>query len=56
MKVKLVVRKPSTGEILAKSANQIVAPQNSTQEVYKCHQTPHSSPGVEDGTGYETKV
>ena len=55
MKVKLVIRKPSTGEIITKSANQIVPPQNSTLEVHKCRQTPLSSLRVEGGTGYVIK-
>ena len=39
------VRKPSTGEIIAKSANQIVPPKfrGGTKMLYYIHQTPLSS-------------
>ena len=50
------VRKPSTGEIIAKSANQIVLPKfrGGTKILYYIHQTPLSSWRVEGGSGDET--
>ena len=52
------VRKPSTGEIIAKSANQIVPPKfrGGTKILYYIHQTPLSSWRVEGGSGDETSV
>ena len=51
------VRKPSTGEIIAKSANQIVPPKfhGGTKILYYIHQTPFSSWRVEGGSGDETR-
>ena len=50
------VRKPSTGEIIAKSANQIVPPKfcGGTKILYYIHQTPLSSWRVDGGSGDET--
>ena len=50
------VRNPSTGEIIAKSANQIVPPKfrAGTKILYYIHQTPLSSWRVEGGSGDET--
>ena len=50
------VRKPSTGEIIAKSANQIVPPKfrGGTKMLYYIHQTPLSPWRVEGGSGDET--
>ena len=53
-----VVRKPSTGEIIATSANQIL-PQKflgGTKMLYYIHQTPLSSWSVEGGSGDETTL
>ena len=49
------VRKPSTGEIIAISANQIVLPKfcGGTKMKYYIHQTPLSSWSVEGGFVYE---
>ena len=50
------VRKPSTGGIIATSANQIVPPKfrGPTKMLYYIHQTPLSSSSVEGGSGDET--
>ena len=50
------VRKPSTGGIIATSANQIVPPKfrGPTKMLYYIHQTPLSSSSVEGGAGDET--
>ena len=50
------VRKPSTGEIIATSANQIVPLKfpGPTKMLYYIHQTPLSSCNVEGGSGNET--
>ena len=51
------VRKPSIGEIIATSANQIVPPKfcGPTKMLYYIHQTPLSSCSVEGGgSGDET--
>ena len=50
------VRKPSTGEIIATSANQIVPLKfhGPTKILYYIHQTPLSSSSVEGGSGAET--
>ena len=50
------VRKPSTGEIIATSANQIVPPKfrGPTKMLYYIHQTPLSSCSVEGGSGDKT--
>ena len=50
------VRKPSTGGIIATSANQIVLPKfrGPTKMLYYIHQTPLSSCSVEGGSGDET--
>ena len=53
------VRKPpSTGGIIAKSANQIVPPKfrGGTKILYYIHQTPLSSWRVEGGSGDETSL
>ena len=52
------VRKPSTGEIIAKSANQIVPPKfrGGTKILHYIHQTPLSSWRVEVGSGDETNL
>ena len=52
------VRKPSTGEIIATSANQIVPPKfrGPTKMLYYIHQTPLSSCSVEGGSGDETTL
>ena len=52
-----VVRKPSTGEIIATSANQIVPPKflGGTKMLYYIHQAPLSSWSVEGGSGDETR-
>ena len=52
------VRKPSTCEIIATSANQIVPPKfhGPTKMLYYIHQTPFSSCSVEGGSGDETTV
>ena len=51
------VRKPSTGEIIATSANQIVPPKfrGPTNILYYIQQTPFSSCSVEGGSGAETR-
>ena len=50
------VRKPSTGGIIATSANQIVPPKfrGPTKMLYYIHQTPLSFCSVEGGSGDET--
>ena len=49
------VRKPSTGEIIATSANQIVPLKFCGPiKMYYIHQTPFSSCSVEGGSGDET--
>ena len=49
------IRKPSTGEIIATSANQIVPPKfRGPTKMYYIHQTPLSSCSVEGGSGDET--
>ena len=50
------VRNPSTGEIIAASANQIVPPKfcGPTKMLYYIHQTPLSYCSVEGGSGAET--
>ena len=50
------VRKPSTGDIIATSANQIVPPKfrRGTKMLYYIHQTPLSSWRVEGESGDET--
>ena len=50
------VRKRSSGEIIATSANQIVPPKfrGPTTILYYIHQTPLSSCSVEGGSGDET--
>ena len=52
------VRNPSTGEIIATSANQIVLPKflGGTRMLYCIHQTTLSSCSVEGGSGDETKL
>ena len=52
------VRKPSTGEIIATSANQIVPLKfrGPTKMLYYIHQTLLSSCSVEGGSGDETSV
>ena len=47
------VRKPSTGEIIAKSANQIVPPKflGGTKILYYIHQTPFPLGGLKGGLG-----
>ena len=47
------VRKPSTGEIITMSPNQIVLPKfcRGTKMIYYIHQTPLSSWSVEGGLG-----
>ena len=52
----LVVRKPSTGEIITTSANQIVQLKfhGPPKMLYYIHQTPLSSCSVEWGSGDET--
>ena len=49
-------KEASTGEIIAKSANQIVPPKfrGGTKMLYYIHQTPLSSWRVEGGSGDET--
>ena len=54
-----VVRKPSTGEIIATSASQTVLPKfrkfrGPTKMLYYIHQTPLSSCSVEGGSGDKT--
>ena len=51
-----VVRKHSTGEIIATSANQIFLPKfgRTTKMLYYIHQTPLSYCSVEEGSGDET--
>ena len=53
-----VVGKPSTGEIIATSVNQIVPLKfhGSTKMLYYIHQTHLSSWRVEGGSGYETRT
>ena len=53
----VVVRQPSTGEIIATSANQIVPLKfrGPTKILYYIHQTPLSSCSVEVGSGAETR-
>ena len=53
-----VVRKPSAGEIIATSANQIVQPKfrGPTKMLYYIHQTPLSPCSVEGGSGDETDI
>ena len=55
---RFAVRKPSTGEIIATSANQIVLPKfcGPTKMLYYIHQTPLSSCSVEGGSGDEIKL
>ena len=50
------VRKPSKGEIIAISPNQIVLPKfcGGTKMMYYIHQTPLSSWSVEGRSGYKT--
>ena len=50
------VRKPSTGEIIAKSANQIVPPKfrGGAKVLYCIHQIPLSSWRIEGESGDET--
>ena len=50
------IRKPSTGWIIATSANQIVPSKfrRPTKMLYYIHQTPLSSCSVEGGSGDET--
>ena len=52
-----VARKPSTGEIIATSANQIVPPKfhGPTKMLYYIHQTPLSFCSIEGGSGDETR-
>ena len=52
------VRKPSAGNIIAISANQIVPPKfrGPTKMLYYIHQTPLSSCSVEGGSGDKTSV
>ena len=52
------VRKPSTGEIIATSPNQIVPPKfrGPTKMLYYIHQTSLFSSSVEGGSGEETKL
>ena len=52
------VRKPSTGGIIATSANQIVPPKfrGPTKMLYYIHQTPLSFCSVEGGSGDETRA
>ena len=51
-------KEASTGEIIAKSANQIVPPKfrGGTKILYYIHQTPLSSWRVEGGSGDETTL
>ena len=53
-----VVRKPSTGEMIALSANQIVPPKfcGGTKMLYYIHQTPLSSWSVEGVLGTRLQV
>ena len=50
-------KEASTGEIIAKSANQILPPKfrEGTKILYYIHQTPLSSWRVEGGSGDETR-
>ena len=55
--VKVCGKEASTGEIISKSANQIVPPKfrGGTKMLYYIHQTPLSSWRVEGGSGDETR-
>ena len=49
------VRKPSTLEVIATTANQIVTPKfQGPTKMYYIHQTPLSSCSIEGGSGDET--
>ena len=49
-----VVRKPTTGGIIAISAHQVV--HRGTKMLYYIHQTQLSSRRAERGSGYETRI